>query len=290
MMDSTDSAFIHDANSDNFQALVLENSQRGPVLVNFCNRKEDPCQQQFPVLDKVIHEYDGRVLLINVDTDSEFVFSKEYGIASVPTLKLFRDGQVVETLHGYQSEKELHKLLERYVARDSDLKLADAIDLFTGGNPRAAYEMIAGLIVDDPVNPRLPLTMCKLLRHEGRYHEALKLIESLPSELRKHREIHQFYTLLGFFAERDQETEADALQARLQESPGDLEARRELVTHLVTQQEYETALQQLVEIMETEAGFQENYAQQAMLKLFTILGDEHPLVGKYRPRLRHYVH
>lgn len=290
MIDTVNSPYIHTGTSDNFKALVLENSHRGPVLVNFCSKKSDPCLQQYPILDQLIHHYAGRLLLINVDTESEFVVTKEYGIASVPTLKLFRNELVVETLHDFQSEADLKKIIEEYVTRESDLKLADAIEMFTSGNARAAYETIAELIVDDPVNPRLPLTLCKLLKHEGRYEEAIKLIESLPTDIRANSEVQQFYILLGFFNELDPTTDMARLKQQSVAVKDDLAVKRKFVTALVTEQQFEEALQLLVEIMEMDPGYQENYAQQAMLKIFAIVGTDDPLVDIFGPNLRRYVH
>ena len=56
MIDTVNSPYIHTGTSDNFKALVLENSHRGPVLVNFCSKKSDPCLQQYPILDQLIHQ------------------------------------------------------------------------------------------------------------------------------------------------------------------------------------------------------------------------------------------
>ena len=168
MIESIDSPYIIEATSNNFKPLVLENSKQGPVLVNFWSRSAELCVHQFPVLDLLVHHYDGRLLLINVDAEKEVAVTHEYGITSIPTLKLFRNQQVVATMHGYQNEEDLLKLLEQYVARDSDLRLAGAIRLYTDGKKTEAYETIANAIVEDPVNPRLPLTFCKLLKHEER--------------------------------------------------------------------------------------------------------------------------
>ena len=104
MIESIDSPYIHAANSDNFKSMVLDNSRKGPVLVNFWSRKAGPCLRLYPVLDKLVHQLKGRFLLVNIDVDNEFVVTREYGIKSVPTLKLFRNGVVVESKHGYQSE------------------------------------------------------------------------------------------------------------------------------------------------------------------------------------------
>jgi len=290
MVDSLSSPYIHTATADNFNSLVLENSHKGPVLVNFWSQNAGPCLRQYPLLDQIIHHYDGRVLLINIDTETEVIITKQYGIASVPTLKLFRKEQVVETLHGYQSEEDLIKLLEPYVARDSDMTLAEAVQLYTEGKPTEAYEMIANAIVEDPLNHRLPLTMCKLLKHEGRFAEAIKLIDSLPPNIRSNKEIEQYYDLLSFFVEADLNGDVDALIQHVESNPQDLKARRQLTIQFVALQEYEMALQQLVAIMELEAGFMENYAQKAMLKIFNILGKENPLISQYRPNLNRYIH
>ena len=290
MIETIDSPFIYAATADNFKLLVLDNSDQGPVLVNFWSKKAGPCLRQYPVLDKLIHHYAGRVLLVNIDTEKEIVITKEYGITSVPTLKLFRDKRVVETWHGYQSEDNLLKVLDNYVARESDQELARAINTYTEGKTTEAYEMIANAIVNDPVNPRLPLAMCKLLKHEERYEEALKVINALPAAIRNNAEITQFHDLLSFYVDIDPTKNITDLNAQLNASPDDIEVKQQLIAHFVVQQQYEEAFEQLVNIMDIEPGYADNYAQKAMLRVFNLLGSKHPLVAKYRPALRRYTH
>lgn len=290
MIEAIDSPHILEATSENFTSLVLENSKAGPVLVNFWSRKAGPCLRQYPILDKLIHHYGGRLLLVNVDTESEFVFTKEYSIASVPTLKLFRYGQVVETLHGYQSEKDLSKILDQYVSRDSDKLLSKAIQEYAQGNASKAYEILAQAIVSDPINPRLPLAMCKLLKHEQRYDEALKLIESMPPDIRKNAELVQQHALLSFYVDLPENSSLEILYANIESAPEDLQARRQLVAHYVVEEKYEQALQELVKIMEIDQGYDNNYARIAMLNTFHILGNAQELVAKYRPNLKRYTH
>lgn len=290
MVDSLSSAYIHAASKDNFQTLVLENSQRGPVLVNFWSRKAGPCLRQYPVLDKLIHNYAGRVLLINVDADAEVQLTKEYGISSVPTLKLFRHAQIVASRHGYQSEADLTALLEQYVARESDRELANAVQLFSEGQRREAYDLIAAAIVADPVNPRLPLTMGKLLKFEERYVEALKLLDSLPDTLRQDSEIDRLHALLQFHTEIDTSRDIPTLQAQLTATPAATDIKVALIAQYVVAQQYEPALELLLTIIETEPGYQQNYAQRAMLRLIKLLGREHPLISQYRSRIQRYAH
>ena len=290
MIDSIDSPYIIEATSNNFKPLVLENSRQGPVLVNFWSKNAGPSLRQYPILDQIVHHYDGRLLLINVDTDKETEVLREYGITSVPTLKLFRNKQVVETMHGYQSEEDLLTVLEQYVARDSDLTLAGAIRLYTEGKKTEAYETIANAIVEDPVNPRLPLTFCKLLKHEERYREALALIDALPPVIRNHTEVAQLHDLLNFHKDIDVSKNIDGLVSQIELAPDDLEAHQQLASQYVVGQQHEKALQQLANMMEIDPGYKDNYARSAMLKVFNILGSEHALVREFRPNLKRYTH
>ncbi len=290
MIETLESPYIHAATADNFTSLVLDNSNLGPVLVNFWSQKAGPCLRQYPILDKMIHQYEGRVLLVNIDTESDHKISREYGITSVPTLKLFRDGRVVQTWHGFQSEEDLAKVLDIYVARDSDQTLAQAIHLYSNGKSTEAYEMIAEAIVNDPVNPRLPLAMCKLLKHEERFSEALKLIDTLPDQIRKTQEIDQLYDLLSFHLDVDPSNDMNEIIKRIESFPGDIAAMQQLVAWYVIHQDYEKALNVLVKMMDLDHSFDDSYAQKAMLKIFNILGTEHSLVAEFRPNLKRYKH
>jgi putative thioredoxin len=290
MIESIDSPYIIEATSNNYKPLVIENSKQGPVLVNFWSKKADPSLRQYPILDQIVHHYDGRLLLINVDADKEAAVTSEYGITSLPTLKLYRHEQVVETMHGFQTEEDLLKVLEQYVARDSDLTLAGAIRLYTEGKKTEAYETIAEAIVEDPVNPRLPLTFCKLLKHEQRYREALALIDALPPHIRNNTEVDQLHDKLTFHREVDQSSNMESLVARLESEPENLDAMQQLTAQYVTRQQYEEALQQLANMMEVDPGYKDNYARSAMLKVFNILGPEHALVSEFRSSLKRYAH
>ncbi len=286
--DSLDSPYIHSAGADHFAALVLENSHAGPVLVNFWSEKAGPCLRQYPVLDKLVYHYGGRLLLVNINADTEVKITREYGIASVPTLKLFRHAEIVESRHGFQSEADLQKMLDQYVAQESDKALAQAIEQYAQGQHAHAYEMITEAIIADPVNPRLPLALCKLLKHEGRHQEALGLIDKLPADIAANRDIVFLQNQLEFSAITASIDNTETLQQQVENSPADPELKKQLSAYYVEQQNYEQALSTLVDIMEQDQNFDEEYARKAMLRIFALLGDEHALINEYRPQLRRY--
>jgi putative thioredoxin len=290
MIESVQSPYILEGTTDNFKSLVRDNSNNGPVLVDLWSRKAGPSLRQYPILDKLIHEYSGRLLLVNVDAEKEFIYTKEYGIASVPTLRLFRFGNVMETLHGYQAGQDLKKELDLYVSRDSDKTLAEAIQRYAQGDTVEAYDIIVNAIVEDPVNPRLPLAMCKLLKHEGRFVEALNLIDASPADIRKYHEIVQLRALLNFEEDARGIHDMNTLRLHCESYPNDMHAKKQLIAYYVIHQRFDEALQLLLVMMEQDKSFEDNYAQKAMLQVFTLLGSDHPLVTQNRPFLKWYAH
>ncbi len=290
MIDSIDSPYIHAANADNFQALVLDNSNKGPVLVNFWSKKAGPCLRQYPILDKIIHQFNGRMLLVNINTETEYKVSKQYSITSVPTLKLFRNERVIETMHGYQSETDLSRVLSQYIAKDSDQALADAIAEYAQGNHDQAYQMITDAIVTDPDNSQLPISLCKLLKHEQRYADALKLLASLPAEMHKLKEIIALQDELSFLVIAEKIIDVEILIETVNKNKNDLLAKQQLSAFYVLNKEYADALQLLVDIMEIDKTYNDAYPRVAMLKIFNILGQEHKLVTQFRLSLRCYTH
>ncbi len=290
MIDSINSPYIHAANADNFQSLVIENSKRGPVLVNFWSKKAGPCLRQYPLLDKLVHDYKGRLLLINIDADSELKITREVGISSVPTLKLYRDSEVVESRHGYQSEQDLVKLVDQYITRDSDQIIALAIEEFGKGNQNKAYDMITQEILQDPDNPRLPLAIGKLLKYERRFQEALTLFESLPANIIKNRDVTRFKQELNFFAIANEITNLDALLAQSDNVDDDLAAMQQRAAFFIANQDYEKGFKQLQNIMDKDKSFDDDFARRAMLTLIGWLDVDHPLVKQYKPALRRYTH
>ncbi len=290
MVDSINSPYIHAANAENFQALVIENSHRGPVLVNFWSKKAGPCLRQYPLLDKLVHDYKGRILLINIDADTELKITRETGITSVPTLKLYRNSKIVESRHGYQSEQDLINLVDQYIARDSDKIIPEAIQEYGNGHQQKAYDLLTQEILNDPDNPRLPLAIGKLLKYERRFPEALTLFDSLPDNISSNKEIKHFKEELSFFTIANEITDLDALLAQSDNPEDDLAAIQQRAAFFIANQDYEQALTQLQYIIDQDRTFDNDFARHSMLTLFAWLGGEHPLVKQYKPALRRYTY
>src|SRR5690606_11010985 len=99
--------FIFDVTSANFEQLVLENSFHKPVLVDFWAEWCAPCKALMPLLAKIIEEYQGELLLAKVNCDIEQEVVARFGVRSLPTVVLFKDGQPVDGFAGAQPESAI---------------------------------------------------------------------------------------------------------------------------------------------------------------------------------------
>ena len=98
----------------NFTTEVLQSTS--PVLVDFWAEWCGPCKMLAPILDELAEEYNGRVRIGKVNIDEYQELAAQYGIRSIPTLLLFKGGQVAEQLVGLRSKRDLKASFDRLAA------------------------------------------------------------------------------------------------------------------------------------------------------------------------------
>lgn len=95
---------------ESFGTKVLEAD--GLVLVDFWAEWCGPCKMIAPILDEIAEEYEGRLTITKLNIDDNQATAPKYGIRGIPTLLLFRDGQVVATKVGALSKGQLKEFLD----------------------------------------------------------------------------------------------------------------------------------------------------------------------------------
>ncbi|MCH8051471.1 MAG: thioredoxin [Chloroflexi bacterium] len=103
-----------DVSDNEWDAEVL--SSDTPVLVDFWAPWCGPCKMVAPVVDELAEEYDGKVKFVKLNTDDNIETASKYGIRSIPTLMVFKGGEIVEQVVGFRPKSELKKSLEKALA------------------------------------------------------------------------------------------------------------------------------------------------------------------------------
>ena len=97
-------------NSENFDEVVLNADK--PVVVDFFATWCGPCSQMAPILESFAEEFDGKYVVGKIDVDENQELAGEYNIMSIPTIKIFKDGEAVKTAMGVQTREMLLELIE----------------------------------------------------------------------------------------------------------------------------------------------------------------------------------
>lgn len=282
--------YIFDATADNFRKLVLENSERGPVLVNFWSPKASPCMMLMPRLIQLAKEYRGRFLLVMLNTEEFGALARDQSVTSIPTIKVFRRGKAVDTLHGAESDARLRVFIDKQVGVALRAPHMAALQAFHKGKTEQAVTLAAQAALENPEDFRIPLDLAKLLVLQGRHHQAHELLSSLPAPAKKNTEIAALLTHLGFILAAQEAPSPDQLEKRIAVSSDDLEARYRLAAVKLIQNEYTQAMAQLIEIARRDRKFRDDIGRQGLLAIFNILGDDNDLVRHYRSLLQAALH
>ncbi len=110
-----ESAAEHEVSAESFQQEVIEASRERVVVVDFWAPWCGPCRMLTPVIERVVGEFPGQVVLAKVNVDENQSLAAQWQIRSIPSVKAFRNGEVVDQFVGFQPEPELRKWVEGLV-------------------------------------------------------------------------------------------------------------------------------------------------------------------------------
>jgi thioredoxin 1 len=106
---------ILEVTDSNFDQTVLKSDQ--PVMIDFWATWCGPCKALAPIVDEVASAYQGKVKVGKMDVDSSPVTPQRYGVRGIPTLLIFKNGQVQEQIVGWVNRETIEKALNKHVTQ-----------------------------------------------------------------------------------------------------------------------------------------------------------------------------
>ena len=282
--------YIFDATAENFQRLVMENSAKGPVLVNYWSPRAGPCMVLMPRLVRLATEFSGRFLLVMLNTDELGQLARAQGVNSLPTVQVFHHGKVIDTLRSAESEASVRTFINRHVSARSDALHLSALGAHQSGDTARAVSLAAEAALEDPDNPRIPLDIAKLLVLQGRYTQAHGLLTSLPDDLCDQPEIRNLRTHIGFIQTAQSAPSVEDLEQASSTRPDDLEARYQLAARRLLDNDYDGAVQELLEIMRRDRGFRDDCGYHGIQAILQLLSQDREHALRVQKQLQDVLH
>lgn len=290
----SDSPYIIEATKENF-AEIVNKSQELPVMIDFWADWCGPCKQLTPVLEKLAAEFQGRFVLAKIDTESEQELAAHFQIRSIPTIKIIKGGAIVDEFTGVQPEGVIRDMLNKHCdegVEGAEGEPEDTIDelsqmamaQFAQGDPEGAITNLSGALAEQPDNHSARTTLAQLQIAAGQFDDAQASLDAVPEEARDDR----YQSIAGMFGFANIVKDAPPppeLEQKLAADASDTKSRYQLSAFQILGNQPEAACENLLEIVRTDRKFEEDAGRTALIQLFSVIGNDHPLTADYRRKL-----
>ncbi|HJT97864.1 MAG TPA: thioredoxin [Rhodanobacteraceae bacterium] len=276
---------IFDATEANFEAEVINASLDQPVLVDFWATWCGPCKTLGPLLEKIVAEYNGAVKLAKVDCDKEQQLAAMFGVRSIPTVVLVKEGQLVDGFTGALPEAQLREFLSRHVqpGAPTDDAIADEAPAVVE-TPEQAIARIQQEIARQPERTELKLDLALAQMRAGNVSAAEAELDALPANLASDDRARRLRGQLELAHALKDAPPIDELRARVARDPADFAARDLLGVRLLLDGDPAAGLDQFLAVLKADRTWNEDRARKRLIAAFNVLEDPE-LVGEYRRRM-----
>jgi putative thioredoxin len=264
---------------------IIQNA-RVPVLVDFWADWCGPCKSLGPILEKVVESYAGKLKLGKVDTDKEMQIAGAFGIRSLPTVVLVKDGQMIDGFMGALPESGVRAFVEKHLGKPEPAETPEPAAQATPVNetPQQTVARLQEEIAAHPDQPELKLDLALALVRAGEADAAQAQLDALPPNLASEAKAKRAGAQLDFSRALKDAPDVAALRTKLAQDSKDHVARDLLGVHLLLGEEPAQGLDEFLTLLSHARDWNEGQAKKRLIAAFSVLDDEE-LVGTYRRKM-----
>lgn len=250
-----------------FEDLVIKESHKVPVLVDFWAPWCGPCQFIAPVLEELYNEANGRWKLIKVNVDESQELTARYGVRGIPNIKLFHKGEVLSEQSGALPKFQMEKWLEEQIPDPRQEKLEAILHDIDSGQ-ESAIDKLSSFVDenDDFMEGKVALAERLVFTEVSKVKSLLEDIGSHIKYLERLDWVKSIAELQTAPLEDDGAMAATLAQARSSLESNDLEA----------------GIQALIKAVKIDKSFQNDLPRRSAIAIFNMLGPGHEITKKYR--------
>lgn len=275
---------IVDIDESNAQTLLIEESLKRPVVVDFWADWCGPCKQLMPILEKLAAEYQGAFLLAKVNADEQQMLAQQLGVRSLPTVMVIKDGQPIDGFSGAQPESAVREMLDKYVPSPQADSLAEAEQLLAEGDVPGALALYRGAWEDSGQKPEFTLAYAGALVTANRLDEAEALLKEIKLVDQDAR-YEQLMAQIELQRQAARSPEIEALETDLAKDEQNHEIRIKLAVQLSSHGQYREALEHLLVVLRADRDWGNGEAKRVYLDMIATIGKGDPLAAEYQRKL-----
>lgn len=285
-MTATAKPHVFDATADRFQEEVLQKSLQVPVLIDFWAEWCQPCKTLGPILEKLAADYNGAFELAKVDVEAEQQLGAAFQIRSIPTVFLVKGGQLVDGFAEALPESAVREFLKHHGIEPAEAAapVEEAVAEPAAVDPHSEVVRLRHEVAEQPDKAELRLDLALALLATGAAQESEQLLDALPANLATDDRSLRARARLGFLAVSKDAPPVETLQAAIAAQPEDLQARYLLGARLIAAGYGQAALDQFIELLRRDRGYQDGLPRKALIDAFKVIEDQ-DLVGQYRRKM-----
>ncbi|TNE59708.1 MAG: thioredoxin [Alphaproteobacteria bacterium] len=282
---------IKDASIETFAEDVIAASGEVPVIVDFWAPWCGPCKQLTPALEKVVTEARGAVKLVKINVDENQALAAQLRIQSIPTIYAFKGGQPVDGFAGALPESQIKAFVEKLTGpmgpAPADELVAVGETALEAGDFGSAEQAFGAAHGRDPDHAGALAGLVKTYTAMGELDRASQVLQMVPADTLNDPLITGARAALELeqtAAEVDT-SEIDALKAKAEANPKDMESRLALAEALMAAHKREEAFETALDMVADDRKWNDEAARKLVLNWFEALGPTHELTLAGRRRL-----
>jgi len=269
---------------ENAKEFLIDESFNRPVVIDFWAEWCAPCKSLMPILEKIATEYAGAFLLAKVNADELSMISSQFGVRSLPTVVVMKDGQPIDGFNGAVPEKQVRELLEKHLPKPWEQPFAEAKAFMESGDYSSALPLLRR-VYDE--SKHLAAIACVLVECNLELNR-LDNAEQILSTIKMVDQDAHYQQLLAQIELKKQAAKSPdlvALEAAHAANPNDLEVCFQLAVQYNQEQVYRPALEFLIDIIRKERNFGNGLARKTLTDILVALGKGDPLAIEFQRKL-----
>lgn len=267
---------------ENFQQVILEESKNKLILVDFWAEQMPESIELRDKLSNKLADLDNFVLLATVDCMSQQAIAQQFGIQSLPTAVLIKDGQPIDGISGPQTDASLNEFLNKHLPKEEDLLLVQGLELLQNQQVNDALAPLQQAYNLDKERADIKKSLADVFIQLGKISDAQLLLATILM-VDQDSYYQSLMSKLELAEQASNSPEIQALEKELAQQPDNIDIARKLAAQYSQVQRQEEALALLFKLLLKDGN--DNDSKKMLLDILASMSDGDALVNKYRRKL-----